>query len=1531
MTSLFFDFVCQGGSKAVATCTAWCKTEDCLAVATEDGQILFYVDEGVQIKDAAISRPGHTPTVMDWHPKAKILAVGWSDGQVSVWCVSDKMKDCSSTCSCANAAVHRSPLTFAVWSASGSRLITGDSAGTACAWKGDTRGNITPSVQYRKKSPLTAAVFCGIRSKKKEPRGSTSGVGGAGGVDAMAAAQALQPSFFFGTESGVVCYADDLGHCSDVQQLGSSVDTLAFYDDAMRLVVITRSLLMTQLQVGDDARVTTFMKVKLSVSAAAVAETGLKNVTWVGPGLLAAATGESLVRFWDLANDENYTLSLSSVPPLTRSDRAATLSFDPSQRTLAVGTREGYVAMWRFVGEYSSDLAAAALPGGGLAGASTSADDWEAQPPVNMGAPIGCLCWSSFGVTGLLAATAAGPDGGTAYVLSETVLHAQLSGQTAVLQTSARTLSVEYEKDASGALRVDCDINAKALSLSGDALVVLSGKQGQIIRLIGPGIPAEKLPPFDTTARMVVVDETRDQIFLAVDSRLEILNLSGGYKSAVTCTEGEGNPIHAHLNGNFLAVVTDRGIIKIYDVSKRERKNGLPLRPVGTVGRFVSSTTGEPLGAVRSIRCNADGTRVSLLSDKLLGGMKIREPDTCLYVYDADKDMIVPYDFASSRRYPTAHCWDTTQPQLLACETRRIRGRMLASAEKQWQQSAEGAAAGGSKIMRRDSGESKTGGVPGYADDAATAEAAQRSAAARSAQLIGGAGASTVEVTTLFVTSESGVLMQDSFALEPPMDALLGLQVPRLFFITTAVAHSAGSDGTSWDGRRQSRLMYRTLRDFVGMDDADPQTTRALLDFGYYLTVGDMDRAYSAVRLIRNTAVWENMAHMCVKTKRLDVAEVCLGNMGYARGAAAVRVAKVTQAELEARIAQVAIQLGLLDDAVRLFTECKRYDLLGNLYRSTGLWERAIQVAEEHDRIHLKATYHLYGLHLERVGDTAGAIKHFEAADTHAKEVPRMMFEKGRMADLETYIASSQDPELLGWWAKYQESLGNHETAREIYARCGDKLSLVRLACYSGNMDKAAEIARTSDSPAAAYHLARQHEAMGNIQEAVAMYGRSGCYNQAIRLAKTHGMDTELMAHAMQARPSQMVSVGAYFEAKGEFERAVQLYQKGGDIPRALDLCFTAGKGGRPAMFEALKGMAEEVGATANTSPQVLARCAEFFVQNGHSAKAVHLYTTAGKFMEAIQLCSERKVKITDDMAEALTPDKEAKDRVEVLMELANTCKRQGSFHLACKKFTQAGDRTRAMKCLLKTGDTKNIIYYASVGKSRDMYILAANYLQNLDWHNDVEVMKAIIGFYSKAKAFDQLATFYEACAQVEVNEYRDYEKALGAMSEAEKCLMRAKSAGAHEALLGLQRRTRFLQRFAEARRLSTSDPVQMVQLCTDLLAEDPKELETAIRTGDCFALLVEWHTGRGDWPSAHQLLVGMKERGVPLSPYIEAKLVEDICRGVGGVAADFQDPVSTVPRGIVSVEDDDDEVIDEAMPHQEEEEVLDEEDNNYK
>ena len=62
--------------------------------------------------------------------------------------------------------------------------------------------------------------------------------------------------------------------------------------------------------------------------------------------------------------------------------------------------------------------------------------------------------------------------------------------------------------------------------------------------------------------------------------------------------------------------------------------------------------------------------------------------------------------------------------------------------------------------------------------------------------------------------------------------------------------------------------------------------------------------------LLNSQSVWESLAKMCVKTQRLDVALVCLGNMGDARAVKAVREAQVIP-ELDAQLAVLALQLGM--------------------------------------------------------------------------------------------------------------------------------------------------------------------------------------------------------------------------------------------------------------------------------------------------------------------------------------------------------------------------------------------------------------------------------------------------------------------------------------------------------------------------------------------------------------------------------------------------------------------------------------------
>lgn len=74
-----------------------------------------------------------------------------------------------------------------------------------------------------------------------------------------------------------------------------------------------------------------------------------------------------------------------------------------------------------------------------------------------------------------------------------------------------------------------------------------------------------------------------------------------------------------------------------------------------------------------------------------------------------------------------------------------------------------------------------------------------------------------------------------------------------------------------------------------------------------------MDDAFKAIKTVQNVGVWNSLARMCVKMKRLDVAGVCLGHMGDARAARALRLAVGDKSlPIEAKLAVLAVQLGML-------------------------------------------------------------------------------------------------------------------------------------------------------------------------------------------------------------------------------------------------------------------------------------------------------------------------------------------------------------------------------------------------------------------------------------------------------------------------------------------------------------------------------------------------------------------------------------------------------------------------------------------
>lgn len=313
--------------------------------------------------------------------------------------------------------------------------------------------------------------------------------------------------------------------------------------------------------------------------------------------------------------------------------------------------------------------------------------------------------------------------------------------------------------------------------------------------------------------------------------------------------------------------MTALGLLKMFDVSRREP------RQLGSAGKFVDPVSGESIGEVRSVRCNADGTCMSLLADRKVGAY-LRTPDERIHVYNLDLAAISSYDFGPSARYPVAHAWDPEEARLLVCETYKL---LKPSKKRSGDKKAEESGAGSKTAKESKSDAPDPDASSTNENDRIRAIQRQKS------QTLDIEQQAEVEVTTMFATSEHGLLKQDSRPLEQELNSLLGLHVPNLYFVSNPRKDSHGEDAAV------PRLVRRALRDFAGLKTVNDEIKRGLMDFSFYLTIGDMDAAYKAVRLIEEPRVWTSMALMCVKTKRLDVAEVCLGMMGHARGARAVR------------------------------------------------------------------------------------------------------------------------------------------------------------------------------------------------------------------------------------------------------------------------------------------------------------------------------------------------------------------------------------------------------------------------------------------------------------------------------------------------------------------------------------------------------------------------------------------------------------------------------------------------------------------
>ncbi|KAK9953000.1 hypothetical protein ABG768_017026 [Culter alburnus] len=493
-------------------------------------------------------------------------------------------------------------------------------AGVMAVWRLDARGKLqgSPLIKHDYSKPLTCCIFRPpppAEDVAMLARAAVSGDESAldmfnwkksnkGAAFALGSQEAL--AFYISTADGSVFSVDEQARSVALLSVESAVQKMWYSKRRGVLAVVTESLLLSQFTLGPEGFAEEISKVKLSSRGGQHSD-----IVWTENGLLITASGEQHIRLWDVELDDHYALSLDESLGFEKGELLNCVSFCTSKQVLAAGTSRGRVALWHMVtvSDQKGD----------------SKTQWKLQTPAEVEGNITQLQWGSS--SHLLAVCSSSG----VVILSEHVMCSHYSQQMAAVQLTPTHLSLA-NFNTNTHITFHTDTHIRAVQVTKDMVAVWNGKYITVYEPSGQTL--HSTGSFQCESAALALHE--ENIYTIEPNRVQIRTPQGTVKQLLVFSEAEGNPTLLSVCGSYLAVGTDTSHVRVFNLTRREAK------PLGVTKNLCELI--PDLGALRSVKCNASGSQLSVLITQVNG-----RPDNKVYFYDIELDTLSYFDFFTGR------------------------------------------------------------------------------------------------------------------------------------------------------------------------------------------------------------------------------------------------------------------------------------------------------------------------------------------------------------------------------------------------------------------------------------------------------------------------------------------------------------------------------------------------------------------------------------------------------------------------------------------------------------------------------------------------------------------------------------------------------------------------------------------------------------------------------------------------------------------------------------------------------------------